>query len=503
VNGGGVRESRIAALSGLTAFFALLPWAAFAMAWKWYIWPLLFATAALVAASAVARTLRVPRIVVALAQLIVAAEAILIGVAGTWRPDSGAWATFTARMDASISVARLYEAPVPHNVTGLAPLMIVLGVGIVVAFDLLAATLRRPGLAGLLLLAVQTTTGALVDEPLSWMAFLLSALSFGALLASVREVSLIGWTSLRRGERSVGGVFTEDFNTRTASLRIGIVAAALAVTAPLYVPVYGSGTLQALKVDNGGNAAQDTGAGLAHPFLDMKRNLQERKAIPLVQINSGRAPSYFRYAVLDTFDGSAWYQGTTRVWQPQSPDVNPDQIPYAARSGNQTIFSVQTLPAYDATTLPAPYPPGSQEGKVEASGGQSTPLLVDQSTWEIKPASSDGSVAGYRFTAAEYQQDVSRSALNQQGSMPTEIANTYLQLPANLPSWVRQTANDVTSNGGTKFQKAQLLWDWFYSSGHFTYSLRSGTGSGLNQLHQFLTGDTAERVGYCEQFATA
>jgi transglutaminase-like putative cysteine protease len=443
-----------------------------------------------------------PRVVVMLGQLVVAAEALLIGIAGTWRPDAAAWQDFSTRLSASVSIARFYEAPVPHGITGLAPLMILLGVGVIVVFDLVATTLGRPGLAGLLLLAVQTTTGALVDEPLGWGAFLLSALSFVALLASVREVSLIGWTSLRRGEQEVGGHSTEDFNTRTASLRIGVTAVALAVLAPLVVPMLGSGTFSALKTNTGGDGGGSQGVGLDHMFLDMKKNLQESKAIPLVRISSLQRPSYFRIAVLDRFDGNAWLQGP-RDFQTLTPQVSPADLTYAQRSGEADSFQVTTLGAYDATTLPAPYPPGTLESPAQPTSGQPSAIQVDQSTWELAPSTDGGFAGNYQFSVSQSLRAIQRSQLNSAPEAPAAIQSRYTQLPSDLPNWVKATADKVTAGATTQYQQATLIQDWFRSTGGFTYSLQSGTGSGLEQLHTFVSDNPADRVGYCEQFSTA
>lgn len=495
------REWRIAILSAATLVFAIAPWTAFAWDWNYYIWPLALAAVALTAASAVGRSLSVPRTIVLLAQLIVAFEVVLVSIVGRWWPGEGAWGIFSERLSAAVTIAREYAAPVPHGVTGLAPLMMLLGVAVIVVFDLVAGTMRRPGLGGLLILAVLTTTGALLDEPLNWGTFVFGAISFGALLAAVREADLLAWSSLRRGDKEAGGQVAEAFNTRVASLRIGVTAAALAVIAPLFIPMVGSGTFSALKTNNGGSGGA-AGVGLSKPFLDMKKNLVQSKAIPLVRISSLKRPSYFRIAVLDYFDGKDWTQGP-RDFAQLTSKTRPPGLSNSALSGEVLTYQVTTMAAYDATTLPVPYPPGTLQSQARSVGGGATAMFVDPGTWEVEASGAGGMASNYQFTVSQSQQVIDPAALSKAPEAPAGIQQRYTELPADLPSWVQATATKVTSGATSKFEAAQLLQEWFRSAGGFSYSLESGSGSGLEQLHRFVSDNPADRVGYCEQFSTA
>jgi hypothetical protein len=74
------------------------------------------------------------------------------------------------------------------------------------------------------------------------------------------------------------------------------------------------------------------------------------------------------------------------------------------------------------------------------------------------------------------------------------------KLPSDFPSVIRRQAESVTKGATTQFDKAVALQDWFRTGGGFTYSLDQGQGSGMKLLSHFVTDD---RVGYCEQFASA
>src|SRR3712207_3235306 len=76
-------------------------------------------------------------------------------------------------------------------------------------------------------------------------------------------------------------------------------------------------------------------------------------------------------------------------------------------------------------------------------------------------------------------------------------------LPADLPVFVPQLARAVTEDGRSQFERAVILQDWFREDGGFTYSLNRESGSGLEQLREFLGNGEGSRRGYCEQFAAA
>ncbi len=65
---------------------------------------------------------------------------------------------------------------------------------------------------------------------------------------------------------------------------------------------------------------------------------------------------------------------------------------------------------------------------------------------------------------------------------------------------IRQQAEKITKGDTNDFDKAVALQNWFRTGGGFTYSLDQRGGSGMDMLAHFVTDD---RVGYCEQFASA
>ena len=74
------------------------------------------------------------------------------------------------------------------------------------------------------------------------------------------------------------------------------------------------------------------------------------------------------------------------------------------------------------------------------------------------------------------------------------------KLPARLPRGDPHPGREGDQGRHHDFDKAVALQDWFRTGGGFTYSLDQRGGSGMDLLAHFVTDD---RVGYCEQFASA
>src|SRR3546814_1427283 len=79
------------------------------------------------------------------------------------------------------------------------------------------------------------------------------------------------------------------------------------------------------------------------------------------------------------------------------------------------------------------------------------------------------------------------------------MARRVSSLPSGLPYAVLTMAEELTGGLVTDFERAQALQSFFRDEERFTYSLEPSAGNGNSALEEFLE----ERVGYCEQFASA
>jgi len=91
--------------------------------------------------------------------------------------------------------------------------------------------------------------------------------------------------------------------------------------------------------------------------------------------------------------------------------------------------------------------------------------------WEtqgLSVRSTTESVGGQKYTASylDVQPDLAQLRAT---STTQDVANTYLDLPAKLPSIITTTAQSVAGSATTDYDKALALQNYFQSS-LFTYS---------------------------------
>lgn len=392
---------------------------------------------------------------------------------------------------------RRYATPAPET-RGLM-LLTIGGIGLVAALvDLIAVRLRRPGAAGLPMLALYSVSaGVLLDGP-GFLPFLLGAAGFLALLLADNRDNLERWgrpVFVRRPwERRAKTPSRQTADTGAiASLgrRIGFAAVLIAVLAPMLVPMtdrsfaggdgpgstwlrrFGAPTLQA-----------------PDPVVSMRRDLlQQSDEVMFRYTSTSPRPEYLRTVALTDFDGENWRPGRLRGYDEYS--IRPDYVLNPPAGTDQSVMTsvrteVEVSPRVDLTFLPAPYMPA--QARVDGN------WYYDPSTLTI--FSPRGSPRGLRYTV---DSEVSRPRPRQLdvATNPSVLVRPNLDLPRDLPREVRETANDVTRGKDTRYKQALALQEWFTDSGGFTYSTQPG-GSGDDALLAFLR----DRRGYCEQYAS-
>jgi transglutaminase-like putative cysteine protease len=393
---------------------------------------------------------------------------------------------------------RRFATPAPET-SGLM-LLTVGGIGIVAFLvDFIAVRLRRPGGAGLPMLALfSVAAGVLRDGP-GWLAFLLGSAGFLGLLLSDNSERLQQWgrpVLVRRpGERGPRRLVHQTADTATvASLgrRIGVAAVLVAVVVPAFVPL-------ADRSFSGGNGPGNSwldrfGAPTLQapdPVVSMRRDLlRESDAVLFTYTSSSRNPDYLRTVALTDFDGTQWTAGKLRGFDQYSvkPGFNLS-LPTGSDPSILTTVRTDVRAERDVALnfLPAPYAPK----EIRADGS----WYYDPSTLTVFDPKNP--LHGLHYTVVS---DVPHPRPTQLdiASDPGVIVRPYLELPSDLPAEVRTTARDVTKDATTRYRKALALQDWFTELGGFSYST-DVRGSSTDALLQFLH----DRRGYCEQFAGA
>jgi transglutaminase-like putative cysteine protease len=117
--------------------------------------------------------------------------------------------------------------------------------------------------------------------------------------------------------------------------------------------------------------------------------------------------------------------------------------------------------------------------------------------------SSDHTAAGSTYRVSSVTPTPTPAQLQAAGTTVPGDFGQYLQLPADLPSLITDTAQQVAGGATSNYEKALLLQDYF-TGGEFQYSetapVKDGyDGTGMDVITQFLTA----KSGYCIHFASA
>jgi transglutaminase-like putative cysteine protease len=490
------REATIGLVASLTGWACLLAWNGFSQRSGDYLAPLALAALVLGQSGAFFRAWRGSPRIALVVQLGIVATWLHAALSGSLLPDPSSWDRVLASYERALDVAQTYKAPIPPSIEGFPPLMLVQGMLILLTFDLVVCSLRRPAAGGLLLLGVQTGSAAILEADLGWFSFALTAVCFVGLLALVHEAKLVDWSE--GGEHPWTDTrSTSRLTSRSSALRIGLTATALAVVLPIAVPSIGDGVWQSLRTGPGGG----DGSGLKNPMLDLQRNLHRGDDVPLVDVRTPAnvRPTYLRIAVLDDFDGQAWRQGERNAALAEDLDATDFEIPGLddeLRESPEVTFSLTTSDDYSGAAFPLPYPPAGLPSPADR-------LRIDTDTWEVGEVGRDPDLSSRSVTGSFLLYTPVADRLEGAGSAPALIESRNLALPDTLPDWVQNRADELTAGATSDFQRALALQHWFRVSGGFRYSLKSSTGSGIEQLERFMGKGSDSRRGYCEQFATS
>ena len=397
--------------------------------------------------------------------------------------------------------ANAYAAPVPmlpaiDMLTGT-------GIGVVaVLVDFLAVRIRRAALAGLPLLAIYSVPAAVRQQAVSWLAFLLSATGYLALLVSDSRDQLSGWGR---------AVFTRHWSpTRhaderpdssplaAAGRRIGLAAVAIAIVLPFAVPGIEPRGLLGIGGDGSGagkGSGSITGLDALDPLVSVRRQLVRQGDAQVLKYRTtdGSAPDYLRMYSLDRFNGETWSTGPLRAGRdgrvagkelPAEPGVTA--VPARAVTTDISIDSR----VHGLDVLPLPYPPT----KVSIKGD-----------WRVDPRSltvfsTHDSAGGRSYTVSSIRPQPTYQQLVTDTAPPSSVAARYLGVPSSIGDDVADLATQLTAGASTPYERAVKLQDWFTAAGNFTYSLDTPPPQRGGALRDFLF---RSRTGYCEQFASS
>ncbi|MEI7058039.1 DUF3488 and transglutaminase-like domain-containing protein [Nocardioides sp. CCNWLW239] len=471
----------------LTVLFALSSWGSFTSSRFPYLGPILVAGLLVVGTGISARLLRVHGSVVVLLQALLGTIATSLLVVQHPFPVAGSG---TARVVAEMTEAYAAFDPyhLPMSAPEVAAYLIPGGVAAVLLADILAVTLRRPPMMGLVVLGVFTVPFSIIGAGgwggVSWVVFALTATSFLVMLRLDRAEQLGRW----------GRRLDEDLPVVPAAgpAVIGVSALAIALLTPAWLPSPNV-TLPGLGPGDGNGPLR-----VINPTVGLYDDLRRQSDQVMVTVtpvygDTETPPSYLRVGALTKFTGTEWTSGNRDVPSDQT-GVTTIEPPMSDETllGESTTYQMRASEKFESTWLPV----FSHPLEVTANG----PWRYDEDTLDFMSTEGrDETVAGqqWRLTAAPVEPSQERLLAAGEPGVGSPPGMTDLPL---LPDEIEKIARERTAGQDRPFTQAVALQNWFRHSGEFTYSLERDVGTDGAALLDFLTDN---KVGYCQQYATA
>jgi transglutaminase-like putative cysteine protease len=498
---GGAGTGLLTVLAALAAFFTLTGWSDLVADPNGFLDPVGRITMVYVALSLALRATALPRWALLLVQayalwVLLGVDSLGLGLREALLPLPVTVGDHVEAIGDGVAAAQRYPSPVPASVGAIQPLLIVGGAGVVVLVDLLAVTLRRVPLSGLPLLAAFTVPVAILDG-FPWLTFAVVGTFFVLLLAADHLSRLSQWGRTfvaRRSDDEPGALGAGEALQRNGplTLQIGAIALVAAVLAPLAVPSY-DGLF-------GGGGPGEGGKGrtvsLENPIANMQRDLDRGRDTDVLFLTTDDPdPRYIRVTALDRFDRDSWRPGRRQLPPDQKvAGALPPPVGFGpAYRATSHVYRFRTTGDLQSTWLPLPFP--TRSATVPGD------WRYDLAARDVRSGSEGVNAADLSYEATGDVVDPIARQLVEARTPPASIARTGTELPWDTtPSWLEDVVDGITRGTDSDFAAAVAMQRWFRSGGHFRYSLDNADGSGLEALRRFLTVD---RVGYCEQFATA
>ena len=322
------------------------------------------------------------------------------------------------------------------------------------------------------LFVLAAVLGADVDRVLLtglWIACVFAFVLF-------RRAERLGEAATWVGERRAAG-------PRTMVLLGAALAIAAVTVAALVGPrLPGAQSAAIVSLTDIGKSGPGTRVTVS-PLVDIRSRLVDQADVEVFTVRSS-VRDYWRLTSLDRFDGRIWSSngsyGKADGSLDEGVEVDTEQLTFEQSFQIEALSQIWLPAAYEPRAVSAPTPVRYDE----VSGT----LIVDTDV-----ATSDDMT--YRVTSAlpEFAPEQLAAASPQ---IPSDIADTYLDLPDDFPDSVRALAQQVTAGASSAYEAARMLQDWFRSE--FTYDLDVGAGHDERAMERFLL---EVRRGYCEQFA--
>lgn len=495
-------STRMTFAAGWAAALGAVPLAAVyeGWSWLWYTWA---AIAAVIAAHLAVRSTRLPALLAPVAgllgllvylTLVFAGRDAIFGLIPT--PSSMITLVDTVR-DGLVDVHDL-AAPVPAH-SGLV-LLTAGSVGLVtIAIDIIAVVLRRPAAAGLALLGLYAVPTAVAEDGVKWPLFVVGAMGYLVLLMAEGRDRLLRWGRPIGGDAPVPGRATLDEETPLplTGQRIGAVALAIAVIAPVFVPGLTSHALSDLTRTGGGDGLGTAGGQIAiNPFTQLADRLKQPTPTRLFHAASDVPDLYnFRLMTLDNYTTRGWERRNLNAGDPANSALGrldgPDFQTDLSNTESRYHLTISIDAAYNGDSLPTAFYPTQISGVTSDWHYDSRGAVLQNPT--ARANSQHYTLDGYNAVPSQEQLQLSS------GDIPQNVQQRWGSA-TNVPDEVKQTVATIIKDKNTPYERARALNDYFRDGTHgFLYSTQTTPGNSGSALVDFLRN----KRGYCEQYSSA
>ncbi|WP_166785504.1 transglutaminase TgpA family protein [Cryobacterium cryoconiti] len=367
-----------------------------------------------------------------------------------------------------------------------AGILFLLGVGagmMAILIDTLAVVLRVPALAGLPVLVPLLVPGLVLGGKANLPALVLTAVAYLVLLRVEIRMRQAGSTAFTPGRPwapvAPGGAVV-----------VGGIAVVAAIVVSVAMPVLPGGGLAGARP--GGSLLFANGVS---PMINLGQDLRRPDAVPVLHYRTtATRPPYLRMLTLDEFSGRNW---TARL-APGNRENTVDDIalppglsPEIATGETITTIGIDGL----ATRwLPTPAPARSVTGLLGFWYWNGTSGSI---------ASPSDTTRGQEYTVTSLTLAPTAEQLRQaEADYPSGIQDS-LELPAQTPALIGDTAREVTAGAATAYDAAVALQEYLRGS-EFDYDTEAPVeadydGGGIDVVSTFLE----VKSGYCVHFSSA
>lgn len=369
------------------------------------------------------------------------------------------------------------------------------GVGLVaIAIDAVAVGLRRPAIAGLILLTMYAIPTTIAFDGVGWLPFLAAGCGYLVLLLAEGHERILRWGRPVPYDDPPGGQ-PRPWPVRTTGKRIGVAALMTAVAVPLVIPGFDNSALFLLFGGGGnGTGVARLGGSSLSPFTQMRNQLLLPQAQDVMRIQTNQErPFYLRQMVLDQVDRQGdWKRSRLRGGQDASGALNLPNGTFRSNDEQRFRATIRIESNYQDNTLPL----------------LGLPIQIDglPGSWNYVPDLSTaytqaGSTGDLRYSESFLDPRPTAAQLRSSPQVSdAEMTDEWGRYPSDVPAQVVDTVRTLTRGADTPYARTLAIFDYFLrpDSG-FTYSLSTKPGSSGNDLLDFLTN----RQGFCQQYSSA